>query len=207
MTGEGGGRTRIGRGAARQAVLTAAAELFARQGYATTSILDIAGAAGVARPTVFTAVGTKPEIFLAVLESAITDDSGIPVLQLQWHHDLLKVRDPRRMLAGLVHEVRLIGERISDLYWAAECAAQHDDAVREVFDAVETDRRQIGRRFAAKLVSCGALRAGYDEASAGDVINLLAAPASWRALVRNGGWSPDQWEAWVADSCCRILLR
>lgn len=208
MTSKRQGLTRIGRGAARPAILEAAAELFATRGYAATSILDIARAAGVGRPTVFTAVGTKPELFLAVLEAAITaDHPGVPILEQQWLRDLLKEPDPRQMLAANAHGVRLIGERVSDLYWAAECASQYDVIVKTVFDSVEADRRQVGRWLAAELVSRGALQVGYDESSAADVINTLMSPASWRALVSDAGWSPDRWEHWIASACCVLLLR
>jgi len=55
-------RSTIRRGDAPQAILTAAAKLFRTKGYLATSIDDIAAEAGVARPTVFAAVGPKPAL-------------------------------------------------------------------------------------------------------------------------------------------------
>ncbi len=200
-------RSSIRRGEAAGAILDAASELFAKKGYAATSILDIAAAAGVARPTVFTAVGAKPVIFRAVLEVAVAGEApGVPVAELPWLREVLLESDQERMLRMYAHNIRLIGERISDLYWAAECGAGSDEDVREVFRVVEGDRLAVGRYVAAALAALAPLRGPYDATSAADVLNTVVSPASWRALVRGAGWTPDRFEEWTGESVCRLLL-
>lgn len=197
----------IVRGEAAGAILTAASKLFAKKGYAATTILDIAAASGVARPTVFTAVGTKPVIFRAVLEAAVAGETpGIPVAELPWLRQMLLEPSQARMLRMHTHNIRLIGERISDLYWAAECGAESNDDVREIFRMVEDDRLMVGRLIAEALAAIEPLRSPYDATSAADVLNTVISPASWRALVRDAGWTPDRFEVWATDSACRILL-
>ncbi|MDP9524599.1 TetR/AcrR family transcriptional regulator, partial [Pseudomonas putida] len=54
----------------RQAIADAAIELFRDQGYAETTIEQIAKLAGVSSPTVFKYYGSKQEILLGLLEEA-----------------------------------------------------------------------------------------------------------------------------------------
>src|SRR5580704_16195593 len=68
--------------ATRQAVLDAARELFIEQGYAVTTVTDIARRARVAVDTVYAAVGRKPALLREVLETAISGtDQVVPAEQ------------------------------------------------------------------------------------------------------------------------------
>src|SRR5690349_11330069 len=58
----------------REAVIAAAARLFAEDGYAATSIDAIAAAAGVSRATVFASVGGKAKLLKTALDVAIVGD-------------------------------------------------------------------------------------------------------------------------------------
>src|SRR6202023_3491891 len=64
----------------RAAIVAAASELFTARGYAATSLADVAAAAGVARPTVFAAFGSKPALLREVLDQALAGhDEPVPV--------------------------------------------------------------------------------------------------------------------------------
>ncbi len=198
------------RGEAAPAILAAAARLFAERGYAATSIEDIARAADVARPTIFAAVGTKPVIFRAVLEATVA--GGGPLAPSEpggpppWLAEMLAIDDPAELLRAYAGQTRRIGEWISALYWAAEVAAEQDDAVRELWAVVEGDRLATGPAVIGALTRMTPLRAGYDADSAAVVLTSIVSPASWRALVRDQGWSPDRFERWAGDTMCRLLL-
>src|SRR5919205_4401603 len=89
----------IARGQARTAILEAAGSLFAERGFRGTSIEDIAAAAGVARPTVFTAVGGKAVILKEVVDRALAgDDEPVPVSRRPWFRTMIDEPDPGRML-------------------------------------------------------------------------------------------------------------
>lgn len=70
----GTGAAALGRGrlAKREAIMRAAFEVFARQGYAATSLDDIATATPVSRQTVYNHFGDKENLFLAVVDEQIT---------------------------------------------------------------------------------------------------------------------------------------
>ena len=201
-------RSKVRRGEASTAIIEAAGRLFSSRGFAATSIEEIAREAGVARPTVFAAVGTKAAIFQEVLEAALVGDGpAAPVEAQPWFLEVLAQRDQRRLLRVFVHAVRGIGERISDLYWAAEVASEHDDEVRELWRTIDDERLAAGRPIARTLRDLGPLRGGVGgDAEVAVAITTMASPAIWRALVRDAGWSPQQFEDWVTDALCRMLL-
>jgi AcrR family transcriptional regulator len=200
-------RTAIRRGEARTAIVRAATELFAARGYFATSVKDIAVAARVAHATVFAAVGNKPAVFRAALEAAVErEEPGVPVTDLSWVRAAVSEPDPRRILELHAHNSRKVGERISDLYWAAQCAAESDADVRQVFATVEAGRRHVGRAVCAAVAVRGGLRHDLDEAAAADVLDAVVSPSTWRALVGDAGWEPDRWERWAAETSAAMLL-
>jgi AcrR family transcriptional regulator len=74
MTDEGGEQQRRGREASTAAILDAAEELFSEHGYSAVSVRDIAKRAGVSHALVHRYIGSKADLFRAVLtqrESAI----------------------------------------------------------------------------------------------------------------------------------------
>src|ERR1700747_1540117 len=84
-------RSGIRRGDAPTLVCEAASRLFSPKGYLATSIEDIAAEAGVARPTVFSAVGPKPVILRAVVDQALAgDDAPIPIAERPWWREAVE---------------------------------------------------------------------------------------------------------------------
>ncbi|HEX8864135.1 MAG TPA: TetR family transcriptional regulator, partial [Lentzea sp.] len=111
----------------RQAVVAAAAELFVSQGYAGTSLTDVAKAAGVSRPTVFSAFGSKPALLREVLDEALAgDDHPVPVRDRPWFQPVWAARTPAAALDAYADVCVLIGGRAAALFEAVRQAA--DDA-------------------------------------------------------------------------------
>ena len=117
-------RSSIRRGEAPQLVCAAAQRLFSTKGYLATSIEDIAAEAGVARPTVFTAVGTKPVILKAVLDQAMAgDDAPVPIAERPWFTEAelaLHNGDPAARIAmwSRTEPLTLFGAARSGRGWA-----------------------------------------------------------------------------------------
>ena len=94
-------RSSIRRGDAPALVCEAAYRLFSTKGYLATSIEDIAAEAGVARPTVFTAVGPKPVILRTVVDQALAgDDAPVPIAERSWWREAIEEPDSTGYLAG-----------------------------------------------------------------------------------------------------------
>jgi AcrR family transcriptional regulator len=197
-------RTTIRRGDAPQLICAAAYRLFCTQGYLATSIEDIAAAAGVARPTVFSAVGPKPAILKAVIDQAAAgDDAPLTVADRPWFREALDEPDPRRSVRLHARNMCRIAERTAPLIKAVEAAAAVDPDARQRWDQFQRQRHAGMAEFVAQLRTKTALR--IDEQAAADTLWMLAPDAYWR-LVHDAGWPLDKYEAWLGDLLERVLL-
>lgn len=197
----------LARGAARSAILDAAARLFSEQGYARTSISDIAAAARVSRPTVSTAVGNKPEVLRDVVEAHIGGiDPAEKVTERPWFLEMLAEPDPRKMLQLHARNIRFIGERIDRLYYATEVAAASDPAVSQIWEELEQARFEAARAVAQELVTKPGIRDGLEVGVVTDVLFAVVSPGVYRSFVVDRGWSPHGFENWAADSTQKLLL-
>ena len=197
-------RTTIRRGDAPRLVCEAAYRLFCTKGYLATSIEDIATEAGVARPTVFSAVGPKPAILKAVFDQAAAgDDAPITVADRPWFKQALDEPDPRRSLRLHARNMCRIAERTAPLIKAVEAAAAVDPEARQRWDQFQRQRREGMAEFVERLQTKTALR--IEGQAAADTLWMLAPDAYWR-LVHDGGWPVEKYEAWLADLLERVLL-
>src|SRR3954451_1247398 len=84
----------------RAAVLDAAARCFLDQGYAATTMKDVAAAAGVSVQTVF-GQGSKASLLLACVDRAVVgDDQNVPLAQREMVTRLLGAPDRAGKLAA-----------------------------------------------------------------------------------------------------------
>lgn len=197
-------RSTIRRGDAPQLVCDAAYRLFTTKGYLATSIEDIAAAAGVARPTVFSAVGPKPAILRMVADRATAGDSAPEaVADRPWWKEAIDEPDPHRSLRLHARNMVSIQHRVVPLMKAVEAAAPVDADAAQIWDRYQAQRRAGMTDFVASLSKKTRLR--VDEQTAIDTAWLLAPDSYWR-LVRERGWSLDAYETWLADVLQRVLL-
>jgi len=50
------------------------------------------------------------------------------------------------------------------------------------------------------------VRPGLDVAGAADILRAINHPDVWLLLVRQRGWTPEQFEQWLGDTTCEQLL-
>jgi AcrR family transcriptional regulator len=197
-------RSSIRRGDAPVLVCTAAHRLFSTKGYLATSIDDIAAEAGVARPTVFTAVGTKPVILKAVLDQAMAgDDAPVPVADRPWFTEALDEPDPTRALQLHARNLCRILERVAPLMRAVETAATVDADAATLWTDLNRQRRTGTSTVAANLAAKTTLRC--DERTVADTLWALP-PQTYLRLVIDGGWTIETFQAWLADLLQRLFL-
>ena len=145
-------RTSIRRGDAPALICEAAHRLFSSKGYLATSITDIAAEAGVARPTVFSAVGPKATILRLVVDRALAgDDAPVPIAQRPWWREAIEERDPVRSIELAARNMCLINQRSAAVLRALETAASVDAEASEVWDRFQRQRRDGLNEFALAL--------------------------------------------------------
>lgn len=187
--------------ARQRRIVEAATTLFVEQGFAATSIDQIAGAADVSPQTVYAAYGSKAAVLSRAIDVAVVGDYGpdsladrLPVLA-----DMSS--EPHRLFfAAAAHFVRALHERVAPL-------------MREMLQAgLEELRMRLTREIRADcavwVAQLGpALRPGLTKAQAADVLVTVQSPYVFSMLTVDLGWSPDQYEKWLSHALLHMLLR
>jgi AcrR family transcriptional regulator len=198
-------RSGIRRGDAPALVCEAAHRLFSTKGYLATSIEDIAAEAGVARPTVFSAVGPKPVILRIVVDRALAgDDAPVPIAERPWWREAIEEPDPARSIQLCARNMCRISGRAGLVLRALETAASVDAEAAGVWARFQHQRRVGLNEFAVALATkTDALRC--DEDTMTDTLWALA-PDAYLRLVHDAGWPVDRFQAWLADLLQRMFL-
>ena len=85
-------------------------------------------------------------------------------------------------------------------------AAAADPEIAALWEQAKT-QRLAGQRALLAIVTEGApLRPGLAAATAADILFAIGSPETWRLLVVDRSWPPDQFETWYADTLARLLL-
>jgi AcrR family transcriptional regulator len=198
-------RTTIRRGDAPALVCAAAHRLFATKGYLATSIEDIAAEAGVARPTVFTAVGPKPTILRLVVDQALAgDDEPVAIAERTWWREAIDEPDPTRSIHLLARNMCRIADRAAPVLRALEIAASVDAQAGEVWDRFQ-EQRHVGLNEFARALQGKTTRARYDESTMTDTLWMLT-PDAYLRLVHDAGWPLERFQDWLADVLVRLFL-
>jgi AcrR family transcriptional regulator len=194
-------RREVAAAATRREILDAARRLFAAHGYASTSVQQIAAESGVAVQTIYSSVGSKAALVLA-LNDLIDEEADVAELSAR----LLKETDAPQMIAKAVQLTRQLNERCGDLIRVLLSAEPSEpEAAAVVADGMRR-HEQGASRMVQRLAALGALRAGTTPERAGAAFSMMTSPASWRQLTDRAGWSFDEAEAWLVVSLTQLLL-
>jgi AcrR family transcriptional regulator len=188
--------------ATRDEILRAARRLFAEEGYAATSIQRIAAEAGVSVQTIYSSVGSKAALVLA-LNDLIDQEAG-----LREATEALEAEGrPDRMVALGVRITRQLNERCGDLVGVLVATAPSEPEVATAYEEGMRRHRYGVTALARRLAQLDALAPGMTAERAAAAFSMMTSPASWLQLTRDDGWTFDQAEEWIADSLSTLLLR
>jgi AcrR family transcriptional regulator len=191
----------------RQAILHAASELFATQGFAATSITAIAAKADVATETVYSRFGNKLTLISEILETAIVGDAPrVDVLELPEIAAIRAISDQRSQLARLAHLSRGILERTALAHRILRNSGTADPALAEFVAADRHRRHRHQTAYIAMLLDNGPLREEMSAADGAATYGALANPDTYAELTSHRGWSPDHYENWLRDTLTQLLL-
>jgi AcrR family transcriptional regulator len=192
----------------RKRIVDVAAGLFAERGYGPTTIDAIAAAAGVSRKTVFDSVGGKAQLVKLAYDFAIVgDDEPVPLADRAEVAALEAEPDPARRLAAYAAMVVDIDVRIAPVWVALEGAAATDQEARVLYQHLVDQRRSSMQGPARGMAAAGELKPGLTAEVAADLMWLYNDPTVFDKLVRQRGWSIDQFRAWLARTLQMQLLQ
>ena len=194
--------------ATRMQILESAQALFVQRGYAATTMAAVAAAAGVALKTVYVAFETKSGLLRALWHLRLRGDTeDLAVQDRRWFLEVIEERDSVRQLRLTARNSRAVKERVGGLFDVIRSGATTDPDVAALWSRIEGDFHENQRAIVESLAAKGALRTELAVERATDVLWALNHPDVWRLLVRERGWTPDEWERWFRDTVTAQLLK
>ena len=191
----------------RQAIVLAANELFLGRGYTATSLADVAVAAGVARPTVFAAFGSKPALLRQVLDQALAgDDAPVSVAERPWFKPVWDATTPSAALDAYAAVCVVIAQRAARLFETVRRAADDAPEIAELWNTLQANRLAGATMVIDHVQTLGDLATHLDAAAAVDVLWVFNDPAHYAALVLQRGWAEHTFRHWLADRMRDALL-
>jgi TetR/AcrR family transcriptional regulator, regulator of autoinduction and epiphytic fitness len=191
----------------RRRIVDAAATLFTDPGYSATTIETIAAKADVAVETVYSRFRNKATLLDAILGPAIAgDDDGGALFDRPDFVEIRAITDQREQLRRMARFSRDVLERTDVVHRILRTAAASDPHAAELQRSDELRRADAQRTYIELLLENGPLRDGLSADAAADTYAVLANPTNYAFLIRDRGWSPERFEAWLDDSLARLLL-
>jgi AcrR family transcriptional regulator len=185
----------------RAEIARAARRLFVAQGWAATTVREVAEAAGVSVPTVYAAYGNK-----AGLTRALADAADLSADAPRMLADLADTADdPAGQLAAMAGYDQRLFEHAGDLINLAREAGRTDPE----FAALYRDGRRAGDLTREQVFAAwpaGTLRAGLDLDTAIDIYAAICNIDVYTVLRQERGWSADRVLTWWSEALARELL-
>ena len=176
----------------RARIAAEARRVLEETGYAGMTIPAVAKAAGVAVPTVYAIFGSKKGIVSELLDAARFGE-GFQVLLAQAR----EVKDPMELLKFPPRFSRRIYEAeipVENLLQGAGMVAPELAAVEDERNCQRYDSQVM---VVDALERAGLLRVGLSRDSARAILWALTSREMFRMLVRERGWTGDEYEAWL----------
>ncbi|WP_406276388.1 TetR/AcrR family transcriptional regulator [Nocardia sp. NBC_00881] len=184
----------------RADIAEAARRLFISQGWASTTVREVAREANVSVPTVYAAYGNKTGLVWALVDAA-----DLPADPERLLADLGAAPTPEKQLAAMAGYDRRLFERSGDLITLVREAGRTEADLATIYEQV----RRAADQTRVEVFSswpAGTLRPGVDLATAVDVYAALCNIDVYTILIHERGWPPDQIEHWWGQALSRQLL-
>ncbi len=193
--------------ATRTAIREAAGRLFVAQGYAATTLKQVAREAGVGDRTVYAAFASKFDLYHHALDVAtVGDEAPIPVRDRAELAAAREVPDARASLAAGIDYGIALFERAGDLIWVGIQAEGADPQVRALGETGSRETRAVMLRIATDLAERGVLRPGLSAQEAADILYSLSSPHVFHLMRRVCGWSAVAYRDWLQGTLATQLL-
>lgn len=187
--------------ATKRAVVDAARELFVANGWAATGMREVAAAAGVALETVYSHFSSKRGLLRAAADDAVVgDDAPVPLAERPEFLAIGEGRRPAR-IAGAARLLTAVHGRTAAVATLLRQAAPADEEIAEMLRSTR-ERQRSDVAEALRLVV-----GRVPTRSERDGVWAIASPEVYLLLVEESGWTPEQYEAWIAEALERVVPR
>jgi AcrR family transcriptional regulator len=189
-------------GDTRRRIVEATRRLLESDGYAGMTIEAIAQQAEVSAQSVYAIFKSKTGILIELLDQSMFGTDYEEVVQRT-----LSASDPEkrlRLAAGVARQIRSAQSAMFDLLRGAGVVAPELAKLQHQRERLRYKKEQGMITF---LRDSGSLRPDIDHQTARDVFWMLTGGDVYRMLVHERGWSPQQYQDWLADTLVHSLLK
>jgi AcrR family transcriptional regulator len=192
----------------RRTVLEAAQRLFLERGFAATTMVDVAGAAGVSTKNLYKVFGNKVGLAKAVFDVAIAgDDEPVPIMERSWVAAIRTEPDAAEKLRMYADRLPATMARVAPILLLTRSATALDPDIAALWQQLQAERVTGMAAFAADLVGTGQLGADVTVEVARDLLWTLNAVEIYELLVLERNWTPDRYRQFVAEALIAALVR
>lgn len=189
----------------RLTVLRAAHELFVEQGYGRTTIADVAAAAGVSAEMIYAAFKTKANLLHRVWDVTIGGDDEEVVFHERPEVQAIRAEPDLAKRFGLHARMSTAAaRRMAPLLQALRGAAGTEAAAAEMLAEVDRQRAVGLGVMAREAAATGQLAVSEQECL--DLIWAMTDGTLWHRMVRERGWSDEQYAEWLARMWVAALV-
>jgi AcrR family transcriptional regulator len=191
----------------RRAVVSAAGELFTRDGFRATTIAAVAAHAGVSPESIYKTFGTKAALAKAVFDVALAgDDEDVPVAARPGMDAVREETDVRRKLVLFADGLAQRHARAAAVMILIRDGRHVDESLVEVWDKTSEEGLTGMTALGRMLLGTGQLRAGIELDEVRDVLwNYLSIDAYERLVIQRG-WSLDRYARWLGEALIAGLV-
>jgi AcrR family transcriptional regulator len=198
-------RRRAQAGQNRAAVLEAARTRFFDQGYAGTTVAQVAGDAGVSVETIYKAFGNKAGLLKAVFDFAVAgDDEPVAMADREFVARIQAEPDARRKLEMYVAHLCDSMPRAAPVQLLARDAGAADRDAAAVHADTRAEQLAGMTLFARNLHETGQLRVSVTEAR--DVLWTYFGAEVYELLVLERGWTTKRYGRFLAEAVIAALV-
>jgi AcrR family transcriptional regulator len=192
--------------ATRRRIVTAATELFLRDGFLTTTMAAIAAQAGVAVQTLYLSFANKTAILSAAFDVALAgDDEPVPLPQRAWMRTVADSRDGVAALTAFIGASGAIIERASPLYGVIRAAAA-DPELAEILARNKKERHETYASVTKVLAGKPGFTDQLSETDATGVLYAVQSEEMYALFVEEHGWTSEKWREWSATMLAAQLF-
>jgi AcrR family transcriptional regulator len=189
----------------RRRVLAAAHALFVEKGYASTTIAEIAGAAGVAVETIYATFRNKPTLLHRAWDLAVGGDvQDVHILERPEMRAVLDEPDLAVRFVRFATVNTSVMGRTARLRLAIQGAAGADPAAAALLDMIDRARFEAMGVHARAAAATGQLAVPVEECR--EVLFATTDGALWGNLVEGQGWSSERYAAWLGRLWVAMLV-
>jgi AcrR family transcriptional regulator len=179
-------------------IVKAAYGLFCAEGYAGTTMAQIAEAAGVAVQSVYFTFHTKAALLSRTYDFAVMGEEEPQIPQRQaWYQAMTAEPDVTLALRHFVSGVGEITRRVTPLSLAAQVAADGDPDTARVMAFHDGMQADAYREVVKLLTTKADLRPGLSLEHGTDLLLLYAGTDVYHVMVEMRGWSHDEFLNWT----------